>query len=193
MGPGFRSELGQLQLPPLVNSPAPQLTRAEFCAFPELPALAFVLERYHCGECGKQQDVRPVVKGAAAHRQAETLYLGLLLLGGVHDGGAAHLCQLPTLPVEGPAADLITDDVFDEEHATVEAQGELVEQLDVFQQVVVGVAEKPVRAHRPGSEGPAQWWCRLGPPQPSPPLSCSQNEGKSGRQRDGEKGSRGPL
>ena len=168
MGPGFRSELGQLQLPPLVNSPASQLTRAEFCAFPELPALAFVLDRHHCGECGKQQDVRPAVKSAAAHRQAEAPYLGLLLLGGVHDGGAAHLCQLPALPVEGPAADLIADDVLDEEHTTVEAQGELVEQLDVFQQVVIGVAEKPVRAHRPGSEGPAQGWCRLGPPLPCP-------------------------
>ena len=108
--------------------------------------------------------------GSAAQRQAEAPYLGLLLLGGVHDGGAAHLCLLPTLPVEGPAADLVSDDVLDEEHAAVEAQGELVEQLDVFQQVVIGVAEKPVRAHRPGSEVPAQGWCRLGSPLPCPPL-----------------------
>lgn len=140
-----------------------------------------------------QQDARRAVKGSAARRQAEAPYLGLLLLGGIHDGGAAHLCQLPTLPVEGPAADLIANDVLDEEHATVEAQGELVEQLNVFQQVVIRVAEKPVRTHRPGSEIPAQGWCRLGSPLPSPPPSCSQNEGKSGRQRDGEKGSWAPL
>lgn len=73
-------------------------------------------------------------------------HLGLLLFRGVHNGGAAHLCQLTALAVEGPAADLIADDVLDEEHAAVEAQGELVKQLDVFQQVVIRVAEKPTRA-----------------------------------------------
>lgn len=59
-------------------------------------------------------------------------YLGLLLLRGVHNGGAADLCQLTTLAIEGPAADLITNDVLDEEHTAIEAQGELVKQLDVF-------------------------------------------------------------
>lgn len=70
-------------------------------------------------------------------------YLGLLLLGGIHDGGAAHLCQLTTLAIERPAADFITNDVLDEEHAAIEAQGQLVKQFNVFQQVIVRVAEKP--------------------------------------------------
>lgn len=64
-------------------------------------------------------------------------HLGLLLLGGVDDGGAADLGQLATLPVEGPAADLVPDHVFDEEDAAVEAERQPVEQLDVLQQVVV--------------------------------------------------------
>lgn len=104
---------------------------------------------------------------------AEAPYLGLLLLGGVHDGRAAHLCQLPTLPVEGPAADLVADDILDEEHTAVEAQGELVEQLDVFQQVVIGVAEKPVRARGTGSEGGPSTGAGAGRDLSSPPLSCS--------------------
>lgn len=70
-------------------------------------------------------------------------YLGLLLLCGIDDGGAAHLCQLTALPIEGPAADLISDDILDEEHATVETQGQLVKQFNVFQQVIIRVAEKP--------------------------------------------------
>lgn len=65
-------------------------------------------------------------------RNAHT-YLGLLLLCGIHNGGAAHFCQLTTLAIERPAADLVTDDVLDEEHSTIEAQGQLVKQFNVFQ------------------------------------------------------------
>lgn len=68
-------------------------------------------------------------------------HLGLLLLSGVHDGGAADLGQLAALTVEGPAANLIPDHVFDEEDAAVEAERQPVEQLDVLQQVVVRVTE----------------------------------------------------
>lgn len=67
-------------------------------------------------------------------------YLSLLLLGGVDDGGAAHFGDLAALAVEGPAADLVPDDVLDEEHASVEPQRQLVEELDVLQHVVVRVA-----------------------------------------------------
>lgn len=67
-------------------------------------------------------------------------HLGLLLLCGVDDGGAADLGQLAALTVEGPAADLVPDHVFDEEDAAVEAERQSVEQLDVLQQVVVRVA-----------------------------------------------------
>lgn len=69
-------------------------------------------------------------------------HLGLLLLCGVDDGGAADLGQLAALAVERPAANLISDHVFDEEDAAVEAEGQPVEQLDVLQQVVVRVTEE---------------------------------------------------
>lgn len=68
--------------------------------------------------------------------------LGLLLLCGVHDGGAADLGQLAALAVERPAADLVADHVFDEEDAAVEAERQPVEELDVLQQVVVRVTEE---------------------------------------------------
>lgn len=74
-------------------------------------------------------------------------HLGLLLLSGVDDGGAANLSQLATLAIKGPAADLVPDDVFDEEDAAVEAERQPVEQLDVLQQVVVRVAVE-IKAER---------------------------------------------
>lgn len=67
-------------------------------------------------------------------------YLGLLLLSSVHNGGAADFSDLPSLAVEGPAADLVSDHVFYEQHPPVEPQRELIEQLDVLQHVVVRVA-----------------------------------------------------
>lgn len=67
-------------------------------------------------------------------------YLSLLLLGGIDDGGAADLGDLTALAVKGPAADLIPDDVLDEQDPPVEAQGQLVKQLDVLQHVVIRVA-----------------------------------------------------
>lgn len=69
-------------------------------------------------------------------------HLGLLLLGGVDDRGAADLGQFAALAVEGPAANLVADHVLDEEHAAVEAERQPVEQLDVLQQVVVRVTEE---------------------------------------------------
>lgn len=75
-------------------------------------------------------------------------HLGLLLLGGVDDRGAAHLGQLAALAVKGPAADLVPDHVFDEEDAAVEAERQSVEELDVLQQVVVRVAAETKREPR---------------------------------------------
>lgn len=69
-------------------------------------------------------------------------HLGLLLLSGVHDGGAADLGQFAALAVEGPAANLLPDHIFDEEDAAVEAERQPVEQLDVLQQVVVRVTKQ---------------------------------------------------
>ena len=72
---------------------------------------------------------------------------GLFLLRGVDDGGAAHLGDLAALPVERPAADLVSDHVLDEEHTAVEAKGELVKQLNVLQHVVIRVARRRNGTH----------------------------------------------
>lgn len=69
-------------------------------------------------------------------------YLCLFFLGRINDGGTADLSDLPPLPVERPAADLVADHVFDEEHPPVEPQGELIKELDVLQHVVVRVAAR---------------------------------------------------
>lgn len=77
-------------------------------------------------------------------------HLGLLLLRGVNDGGAAHLSQLTALSVKGPAADLIPDHIFDEEDSATVAERQPVEQLNVLQKVVVWVTV----------ETKAAWWGR---------------------------------
>lgn len=59
-------------------------------------------------------------------------HLGLLLLRGIDNGGAAHLGDLSALPVERPAADLIPQDILEEEQPPMEAQGQFVKQLDVL-------------------------------------------------------------
>ena len=65
----------------------------------------------------------------------------MLLVGGVHDGGAAHFGHLLAPTVEGPHADLVGGrHVLDEEDAVAEAQAQLVEHLQVLQHVVVGRA-----------------------------------------------------
>lgn len=67
-------------------------------------------------------------------------YLCLLLFCGINDRCTAHFSNLTTLAVEGPATDLVTDHIFDEEHPAVEPQGELVKKLNVFQHVVIRIA-----------------------------------------------------
>lgn len=67
-------------------------------------------------------------------------YLSLLFFCGIHNGSAAHFCNLPTLAVKRPTADLISNHVFDEQDSAVEPQRELVKQLDVFQHVVIRIA-----------------------------------------------------
>ena len=58
--------------------------------------------------------------------------LGLLLLRGIDNGGAAHLGDFAALPVERPAADLIPQNILEEKQPPVEAQGQFVKQLDVL-------------------------------------------------------------
>lgn len=67
-------------------------------------------------------------------------YFGLLLLCGIDNRSAAHLCNFAAFPVEGPAADFIPEHVFDKEDTTIKSQHQLVKQFDVLQQVVVRVA-----------------------------------------------------
>lgn len=49
--------------------------------------------------------------------------LGLLLLRSIDNGGAAHLSDFSALPVERPAANLVPQDVLEEEQPPMEAQG----------------------------------------------------------------------
>lgn len=123
--------------------------------------------------------------------QAAHTYLGLLLLCGIHNGGAAHLCQLTALAIERPAADLVPNDILDEEHAAIEAQGQLVKQFNVLQQVIIRVAEKP-EAQQTWNELLAQGgcWQVLGSPLPAPIMLIRQR----GRDSEpvGETGGAGP-
>lgn len=64
-------------------------------------------------------------------------YFGLLLLSGINDGGTADLCNLASLSIKGPAADFISQHVFNEEHSTIKAQPQFIKQLNVLQQVVI--------------------------------------------------------
>lgn len=81
-------------------------------------------------------------------------HLGLLLLCGINDRGAADLSQLAALTVKGPTADLVPDHIFDEEDAAVEAERQSVKQLNVLQQVVVRVTAK-TKAKRRKKEVPS--------------------------------------
>lgn len=68
------------------------------------------------------------------------LYLCLLLLSSINNGCAADFCQFTALSVKGPAADLVSNDIFNEEYTTTVAQGQLLKQLDILEQVVIRVA-----------------------------------------------------
>lgn len=64
-------------------------------------------------------------------------YFGLFLLSGINDGGTANLGDLASFSIEGPAADFVSEHVFNEKHSTIKAQPQFIEQLDVLQQVVI--------------------------------------------------------
>ncbi|TRY93897.1 hypothetical protein DNTS_013075 [Danionella cerebrum] len=67
-------------------------------------------------------------------------YLCLLFLGGINNGRAADFGELPLLSVKRPAADLISDHVFNEEHPPAVTQRQLLKQLDILEEVVIRVA-----------------------------------------------------
>lgn len=67
------------------------------------------------------------------------VYFGLFLLSGINDGGTANLSDLASLSVKGPAADFVSEHVFNEKHSPVKAQPQFIKQLNVLQQVVIRV------------------------------------------------------
>lgn len=75
-------------------------------------------------------------------------YFGLFLLSGINYGGTAHLRDLASLSIEGPAADFISQHVFNEEHSTIKAQPQFIKQLDVLQQVVIRVTREVMKVCR---------------------------------------------
>ena len=93
-----------------------------------------------CTPCGLQegwvwasgslvdQDVQGLLKDPGLWE----FHLGLLLLCGIDNGGAAHLGDFAALPVERPAADLVPQNILEEKQPPVEAQGQFVKQLDVL-------------------------------------------------------------
>lgn len=64
-------------------------------------------------------------------------YLCVLLLSGIDNGCAADFGELAALSIKGPATDLITDHVLQEENTAVVAQGQFLKQLNVLQEVVI--------------------------------------------------------
>ena len=79
-------------------------------------------------------------------RLFEDLCLGkldfcVLAISGIDDGLAAHLCHLPPMAVEGPTADLTpADNVLHELDPAAETHRQLVKELYVLQEVVIGIA-----------------------------------------------------
>lgn len=68
-------------------------------------------------------------------------HFGLFLLSGINNRGAADFSNLASLAVERPAAYLISQHIFNEQHSAIKAQPQLIEQLDVLQKVIIRVAE----------------------------------------------------
>lgn len=61
--------------------------------------------------------------GPTSHPSLIPSDLGLLLLRGIDYGGAAHFGDFSALPIERPAANLISQDILEEEQPPMEAQG----------------------------------------------------------------------
>ncbi len=74
--------------------------------------------------------------------QVPLAHFGLFLLRGINNRGAADFGNLASLAVKRPAAYLISQHVFNEQHSAVKAQPQLIEQLNVLQKVIIRVAEE---------------------------------------------------
>lgn len=74
-------------------------------------------------------------------------YFGLFLLSGINDGGTANLSDLASISIEGPAADFISEYVLHEKHSTIKSQPQFIKQLNVLQQVVIGITGEVMRKY----------------------------------------------
>lgn len=63
----------------------------------------------------------------------QLLYLGLLLLCGIHYRGTTDFSKFPTLSIERPAADFIPYDILNEKNSAIESEREFVKQFYVLQ------------------------------------------------------------
>lgn len=61
------------------------------------------------------------------------LYLGLLLLCGIHYRGTTDFSKFPTLSIERPAADFIPYDILNEKNSAIESERKFVKQFYVLQ------------------------------------------------------------
>ena len=59
----------------------------------------------------------------------QLLYLGLLLLCGIHYRGTTDFSKFPTLSIERPAADFIPYDILNEKNSAIESEREFVKQF----------------------------------------------------------------
>lgn len=111
VAPEFKPELGQVQRRPfhrsdcrLPNNPCLSADQNSSMPFPEPLCWLFSLPSTNT-QFGENRVKRmplslPGVCPALTHAERSAPYLGLLLLCGIHNGGAAHLCQLTTLAIE---------------------------------------------------------------------------------------------
>ena len=65
-------------------------------------------------------------------------YLGIFPVGGIHNCSAANLTNPFPMTIKTPTANFVgTNDILDEKYTTTKSKGELVKQLNVFEEVVV--------------------------------------------------------
>lgn len=67
------------------------------------------------------------IEGLFKYPSLWKLDFGLFLLCSIDNGSAAHFSDFATFAVEGPAADLVPEHVFDEQDASIEPQYQFVE------------------------------------------------------------------
>lgn len=60
-------------------------------------------------------------------------YLCVLLVCAINNRSTADLSNLLPMPIEGPAANLVTSyDIFDKQNSAIEPQAEFIKELHIF-------------------------------------------------------------